>query len=349
MPRGELSMSLATRLIKTLLVPACAFAASMPAIADDISDFYRNKLVTLVIGTGPGGAYDIHGRLIGRHIFSHIPGQPKSVIQNIPGAGSIQAGNFIYSVAPQDGTVLGNILNTVPLVQILGQASSQFDAAKFQWIGNMTQEISIVVAWQTSGIKTIEDAQKGEVLMGATSPGTLGGMFPKIINQIAGTKFRVITGYKEAVAIDLAMERGEVQGRAGETWFGAKGTYGEWHRNGKINLLAQVGAKKAADLPTVPLLTDLAHDDNGRKLAELFTSPSIIGKPTVVGPQVPKERVAALRKAYAETMTDPAFLDDAEKIGLAPNPIGGADLEAAVKRIFETPQNLVDLARAAVE
>jgi tripartite-type tricarboxylate transporter receptor subunit TctC len=324
-------------------------AASATASADAISDFYRGKLVTLVIGTGPGGAYDIQGRLIGRHLFNHVPGQPKSVIQNIPGAGSIQAGNFIYGVAPQDGTVLGNILNTVPLVQILGQASAQFDAAQFQWIGNLTQESTIVVTWKTSGIATIDDAKKGEVLMGATSPGTLGGMFPKVINQVAGTHFRVINGYKEAVAIGLAMERGEVQGRAGETWFGAKGTYGEWYRDGKINILVQIGAKKAADLPTVPLLTDLARDDAGRKLADLFTSPSIVGKPTVVGPHVPTERVAALRKAYDETMTDKAFLDDAAKIGLVPNPIGGADLEKVVKNIFTTPKSLVDLARTAVE
>ena len=336
------------RLFGLAIGVALACTASS-ASADAISDFYRGKLVTLVIGTGPGGAYDIQGRLIGRHLFNHVPGQPKSVIQNIPGAGSIQAGNFIYSIGPQDGTVLGNILNTVPLVQILGQASAQFDAAQFQWIGNLTQESTIVVTWQTSGIKTIDDAKKGEVLMGATSPGTLGGMFPKVINQVAGTQFRVINGYKEAVAIGLAMERGEVQGRAGESWFGANGTYGEWYRDGKINILVQIGAKKAADLPTVPLLTDLARDEDGRKLAELFTSPSIIGKPTVVGPHVPTERVAALRKAYDETMTDPAFLDDAGKIGLVPNPIGGADLEKVVKNIFATPKSLVDLARAAVE
>jgi tripartite-type tricarboxylate transporter receptor subunit TctC len=330
-------------------VLSVGFGVAGPASADAVEDFYRGKQMTLVIGTGPGGAYDIHGRLIGRHIFRHIPGAPKSVIQNIPGAGSIQAGNFVYGVAPQDGSVLGNILNTVPLVQILGQATTQFDAAKFQWIGNMTQESSIVVAWHTSGIKTVDDAKQGEVLMGATSPGTLGGMFPKIINQIAGTKFRVITGYKEAVAIDLAMQRGEVQGRAGESWFGDKGSYGEWRREGKINILVQIGPKKAKELIDVPLLTEVARDDNGRKLAELFTSPSIVGKPTVVGPNVPKDRVEALRKAYAETMTDPAFLEDADKIGLAPNPIGGADLEAAVKRIFATPDNLVAMARGAIE
>lgn len=336
----------ATPVLAALLLSALSAA---PAAADAVEDFYRGKQMTLVIGTGPGGAYDIHGRLIGRHIFRHIPGQPKSVIQNIPGAGSIQAGNFVYGVAPQDGTVLGNILNTVPLVQIMGLASAQFDAAKFQWIGNMTQESSIVVTWATSGIKTVDDAKRGEVVMGATSPGTLGGMFPKIINQIAGTKFRVITGYKEAVAIDLAMQRGEVQGRAGESWFGDKGTYGEWRREGKIAILVQIGPRKAKELQDVPLLTEIARDEDGRKLAELFTSPSIVGKPTVVGPQVPADRVAALRTAYAETMTDPAFLEDAEKIGLAPNPIGGADLEAAVKRIFATPDNLVRMARAAIE
>jgi tripartite-type tricarboxylate transporter receptor subunit TctC len=341
-------MLMTVRMATATAVLFLGFAGASPASADAIADFYRGRQMMLVIGTGPGGAYDIHGRLIGRHLFGHIPGAPKGVIQNMPGAGSIQAGNYIYGVAPQDGTILGNILNTVPLVQILGPAKAQFDAAKFQWIGNMTQECTIVVTWHTSGIKTVADARRAEVVMGATSPGTLGGMFPKIINQIAGTKFRVITGYKEAIAIDLAMERGEVQGRAGETWFGSKGTYGDWRRDGKINILVQIGPK-SKDLADVPLLTELARDDNGRKLAELFTSPSIIGKPTVVGPGVPKERVAALRKAYDETMTDPTFIADAEKIGLTPNPIGGADMDAAVKRIFATPDNLVAIARKAVQ
>jgi tripartite-type tricarboxylate transporter receptor subunit TctC len=335
--------------VRIILAGLAFTVLATAAHADPIADFYRSKQVTLVIGTGPGGAYDIHGRLIGRHIFRHIPGQPKSVIQNIPGAGSIQAGNFVYGVAPQDGTVLGNILNTVPLVQILGQASTQFDAAKFQWIGNMTQESSIVVTWATSGIKTVEDAKRAEVVMGATSPGTLGGMFPKIINQIAGTKFRVITGYKEAVAIDLAMQRGEVQGRAGESWFGDKGTYGEWRREGKINILVQIGPKKARELADVPLLTEVARDEDGRKLGELFTSPSIFGKPTVVGPKVPADRVAALRAAYDETMKDPVFIEDAEKIGITPSPITGQELEALVQRIFATPDNLVQMARAAIE
>jgi tripartite-type tricarboxylate transporter receptor subunit TctC len=332
-----------------LALGCLSISLSRPASAGAVEDFYRGKQMTLVIGTGPGGAYDIHGRLIGRHIFRHIPGSPKAVVQNIPGAGSILAGNYIYGVAPQDGTVLGNILNTVPLVQVLGQAKVQFDSAKFQWIGNMTQEDTIVVSWHTSGIKTIADAKQAEVVMGATSPGTLGGMFPKIINQIAGTKFRVITGYKDAVAIDLAMERGEVQGRAGESWFGDKGTYGEWRRDGKINILVQIGPKRAKELQDIPLLTEIAPDDSGSQLAELFTSPSIIGKPTVVGPHVPQERVAALRKAYEETMADPAFLKDAEKIGLTPNPISGTELETVVKRIFATPHNLVELARKAVE
>ncbi|HTI86770.1 MAG TPA: hypothetical protein VL966_09200 [Alphaproteobacteria bacterium] len=330
-------------------VGAMLAVGTTAARADAIADFYKNKQVTLVIGTGPGGAYDIHGRLIGRHIFRHIPGPPRLVIQNIPGAGSIQAGNFVYGVAPQDGTVLANILNTVPLVQILGQASAQFDAAKFQWIGNLTQESTIVVTWASTGIKTVEDAKRSEVVMGATSPGTLGGMFPKIINQIAGTKFRVITGYKEAVAIDLAMQRGEVQGRAGESWFGDKGTYGEWRREGKINILVQIGPKKARDLADVPLLTEVARDEDGRKLAELFTSPSIFGKPTVVGPKVPADRVAALRKAYEETMKDPAFIEDCEKIGITPSPVTGQELEALVHHIFATPDNLVQLARTATE
>jgi tripartite-type tricarboxylate transporter receptor subunit TctC len=313
-----------------------------------VSDFYRNKLVMLVIGTGPGGAYDINGRLVGRHINRHIPGNPKLVIQNMPGAGSIQAGNYLYGVAPQDGTVLGNILNTVPLVQILGQAHAQFDAAKLQWIGNLIQEGTVAVAWHTANVKTIDDARRMELLVGATSPASLGGMYPKVLNKVAGTKFKVITGYKDATAIDLAMERGEVQGRAGQTWFGPNSTYGEWRRAGMIDVLVQIGPRKSAGLPDVPLMTELATTEDGSRLAELFTSPEIIGKPTVVGPGVAIERVEVLRKAYADTMNDPAFLADAKKAGVNVTPISGTDLTAIVRKLFDTPKNVIDEARVTV-
>lgn len=317
---------------------------------DPVEAFYKGKNVTLVIGAGPGGAYDIHGRLLGRHIWRHIPGQPKLIVQNIPGAGSVKAANYVYSVAPQDGSVLANILNTVPLVHTLGQVKTQFDPGKFQWIGNMAQEVYLVVVWHNAPAASIEEAKNAKVLMGSTSPGSLSGMYPRLLNQVLGTKFQPIAGYKEAVAIDLALERGEVHGRAGESWYGRKGTTWEWTRDGKAKIILQIGFRKVADLPEAPLLLDLVKDnEEKRKLVELFSSPAQFGKPTVVGPNVPKERVEALRAAYVKTMSDPEFLADAKMIGVMVQPVSGADLAQLTASFDKIPEALLAKARQMVE
>lgn len=317
---------------------------------ESVEAFYKGKNITLVIGTGPGGAYDIHGRLISRHLGKHIPGQPKLIVQNIPGAGSISAANHVTNVAPQDGSVLANILNTVPLVYALGQAKTQFDPAKLQWIGNMAQEVYIVLVWHTAPAQSIEAAKSAKVLMGSTSPGTLGGMYPRVLNEVLGAQFQPIAGYKEAVAIDLAVERGEVHGRAGESWYGQKGTTWEWMSSGKAKLILQIGFAKAPDLQDVPLLLDLVRDDaEKRQLVELFSSPARFGKPTVVAPGVPAARVAALRAAYAATISDPAFRGDAEKIGVDVQPVSGADLNKLAESFATISPELLARARRTVE
>lgn len=318
--------------------------------AESVADFYKGRNVTLIIGTGPGGAYDIHGRLISRHLGKHIPGTPKLIVQNMPGAGSIIAANHVFNVAAQDGSVLANILNTVPLVHALGQVKTQFDPAQFQWIGNMAQEVYLVLVWHTAPAQSIEEAKNAKVLMGSTSPGSLGGMYPRVLNDVLGTKFQPVAGYKEAVAIDLAVERGEVHGRAGESWYGQKGTTWEWMRAGKAKIILQIGFRKAPDLEDVPLLLDLVKDDaEKRRLVELFSSPARFGKPTVVGPKVPAERVAALRAAYAATMTDPEFLADAEKLGVDIQPVSGEDLGTLAASFATLPEDLLARARRTVE
>jgi tripartite-type tricarboxylate transporter receptor subunit TctC len=318
--------------------------------ADSVEAFYKGKNVTLVIGTGPGGAYDIHGRLISRHLGKHIPGAPKLIVQNMPGAGSVSAANHVYNVAPKDGSVLANILNTVPLVHALGQVTTQFDPAKFQWIGNMAQEVYLVLVWHTAPAQSIEAAKTAKVLMGSTSPGSLGGMYPRVLNDVLGTQFQPIAGYKEATAIDLAVERGEVHGRAGESWYGQKGTTWDWMRDGKAKIILQIGFKKASDLQDVPLLLDLVKDNpEKRQLVELFSSPAQFGKPTVVAPGVPAARVAALRAAYAQTMTDPAFIADAEKLGVDIQPVSGDDLNKLAESFAKIPADLLAKARKTVE
>lgn len=339
--------------MRSVLFAAALLYASSPVLAHSDGDaeaFYKGKSIILVIGTGPGGAYDTHGRLIGRHIGRHIPGQPKTIVQNIPGAGSVQAANHVFNIAPQDGSVLANILNTVPLVHALGQTKTQFDPAKFQWIGNMAQEVYLVLVWHTAPAQSIEQAKQVKVLMGSTSPGTLGGMYPRVMNDVLGTQFQPIAGYKEAVAIDLAVERGEVHGRAGESWYGQKGTTADWTRDGRAKVIAQIGFRKSSDFADAPLLLDLVKDDaEKRQLVELFSSPAQFGKPTVAGPQVPTARVETLRAAYAATMTDPEFRADAARIGVTIQPVFGADLAKLTESFAQIPQALLARARRTVD
>jgi tripartite-type tricarboxylate transporter receptor subunit TctC len=264
------------------------------------------------------------------------------------GSGSVQASTYATSIAPQDGTVLLNPLNSLPLVKVLGQINTPLDPAQFNWIGNLTADTGDIIISTTSPVKTVEDTKRIEVKMGATSPLALGGIYPKVMNRLLGTKFKIVTGYPGTAAVELALERGEVEGQAGGTWFKGQGVDYDWYQAGKIRVLVQIGYK-AADLPDVPLLTDLAQNGDDKKLLELFSSPFIIGKPTAVGPNVPPERIAALRQAYRTTLSDPAFLADAAKLGATIVPTSGDELTSLIKRVMGLPDDLVQRARGAIQ
>jgi hypothetical protein len=322
--------------------------ANGSALADSVADFYKGKQIRLIVGAGVGGVYDIYARLLSRHFGRYIPGNPSIMVQFMPGAGSAQASTYATQLAPQDGTVLLNPLNSLPLVKVLGQVNGSLDPAQFNWIGNMTADTGDVIVSTSSPVKTIEDAKRIEVKLGATSPLALGGFYPKLMNNVLGTKFKVVTGYVGTANVELAIERGEVEGQAGGTWFKGQGTDYEWYQAGKIRVLVQIGYK-AADLPDVPLLTGLAKNTDDRRLLELFSSPFVIGKPTAVGAEVPRERVEALRAAYQAMTADPAFLADAEKAGATIVPTGGEELANLVERVMGLPNELVQRARVAVQ
>jgi tripartite-type tricarboxylate transporter receptor subunit TctC len=315
------------------------------AMAQSATDFYKNRTITLVIGADPGGTYDPPGRLLARYLPKHIPGNPRMVVEDMPGAGSGLAANYLVGAA-QDGTVLAGFLGTIALAQALGQMKLQADLTKLQWIGNMAEQAEVVLVWHTAPATTIEDAKKTELLVGSPSPGTNTGMMPRILNHVLGTKFKVISGYGFA-SMDVAMERGEIHGQAGASWM-PRGKYADMVKNGQMRVLLQSGFRDPS-LGDVPLLQDLVdkNSENGQ-LIELFTSPGFIGKPTIAGPGVPKDRVALLRKAYQETMTDPAFLADADRIGVPIHPVSGEELQAVVKRIAELPPSRIAAAKAAL-
>jgi tripartite-type tricarboxylate transporter receptor subunit TctC len=319
-------------------------ASGMVAHADD---FYQKRQMVLLIGNNVGSDYDLSGRLVGRHITRHIPGAPLLVPQNMPGASSLIATNYLFNIAPQDGSVLGSALQSIPLRQAFGDDNVKFDAAKLQWIGNPATSPNVMVMWHTSPIKTLEDAMRQAVPMGATTPDAASGVEVALTNNVLGTKFQLVTGYK-GPQINFALEQGEVQGRSGQTWSGWKTSHPHWVKDGLIRPVLQIGLERAADLPDVPLMVDFAKTTDQRQILELFSAPVQIGRPLLVGPRVPAERVALLRTAFRETMADPTFLADAKQMNLDVSPVYGEALQTVVERMLATPPEVLAKAKEAM-
>lgn len=315
---------------------ACvALAPAAVAANTDAVPYYKDKVVTFYIGFPPGGGYDVPTRSFIRFLSDHLPGKPLIVPRNMPGAGSRTTAGYIYNIAPRDGTALGTIDQSIPLQQAMGE-KLQFDNAKFTWVGNLAAGINVVMTWHTSGVRTIEDARRREVTIGSSGSGS--ARQPKIMNNIIGTKFKIIPGY-QGNDIYVAMERGEVDGRT-NSWATVKAIVPDWLRDRKIHILVQVGLAKAPDLPDVPLLMDLAGNDEDRKILRLVSAQGAIGKPILSTPGLSRERVAMLRTAFDETIGDPNFLDEAKKLRFDLNPMSGAELQQLVRDVVATPPNL---------
>ncbi|MCZ6637729.1 MAG: tripartite tricarboxylate transporter substrate-binding protein [Alphaproteobacteria bacterium] len=314
-------------------------------MADAISDFYKGKTIRLNIGTAVGGSYDIHGRTVGRHIWRHIPGKPRLIVQNKQGAGSQITAGYVYGVAPQDGTVMAALLNTLPMRQAIGRTQNTFDITKFHWIGNITNDVAVVIVWNSSTkVRTIDDLRKTTVITGATSATALAATIPKAMNYALGTKFKVVAGYKGGRGIDMALEKGEVAARAGGSWSVTQAKYPHWIKANKFTVLAQIGSHRAKGLENVPILSELARNKDQRLILEFFSAAMDVGKPIAVGPKVPKARVKALRAAFDAMVKDAAFLADAKKLGLAISPVKGAALQKLVAKIVNSPPHIIKAA-----
>jgi tripartite-type tricarboxylate transporter receptor subunit TctC len=321
------------------LAAAILLAAVCSAAADD---FFKNKQVKLIVGADAGGSYDIHARLVARFLSQHIPGNPHILVQNMQGAGSINAANYVYGVAPQDGTVVAAVLQTLVHNQIFRDKSVKFDAARFQWIGNSTASVNVIATWHTSPVKTFKDAQQHPVVIGVTSAASSGGMEIALANNMLGTKFQPVTGYRGGNEIDIAIERGEVLGRAGQSWDGWKQTRPTWLKDKLLNVIVQIGQARAKDLPDIPLLTEVEEDREKRQIVALYSDGIALGRPLLVGPGVPAERVAILREGFRQTMSDPRFVDEAHRQGIELEPAFGEQLQSIVTRMLETPRDVID-------
>ena len=340
-------MSLSTRLHACAVLLVLS-AASLPstAAADAVADFYKGKTVNVLIGVGAGGEYDLQARLVARFLGKHIPGNPVVVPQNMTGAGGLKMANYLYDVAPKDGTYIGMIANSFPALQAVGTDGVQFDAAKFGWLGTMSATVETMAVWHTAGVQSIDDARKREIVAGASGKGAITYTLPAVMNEVLGTRFKIVTGYTGGNQINLAMERGEVQAR-NNTWSSWKATKPDWLRDKKISIIVQAGPR-AADL-NAPSLESLAKSDEDRQLIELIVSGTQLGRPLATTPGIPEDRLNALREAFAATMKDPEFLAEAKKLNFDVEPVLGDALHKVVVKVLSTPKSVAERARPILQ
>ena len=326
---------------------ALCLAASSAAQAQSPAEFYSGKSINLIISTGVGGGVDANARLVGRYLGNHVPGKPTILPRNMPGAGHLQATNYMYGQAPKDGSTIAAILPAFVLHQIIDGAGVQYDARDFPWLGASDVDNMNLYVWKTTGVESVADARTKEVLMGATGAGSYTILFPTLMNNLLGTKFKIVTGYKSTNEIHLAMQRGEVQGRAGNLFASLKSGNGDWLRDGSINLLVQMGAARDPEFPDVPLLHELATNDDDRRVLQLFEAEAALGKPFLTTPGIPADRLAVLRSAFEATMKDEGFLADARAMRIEVRPLKHDALKRIVDDIMNTPPELVAKAKAA--
>jgi tripartite-type tricarboxylate transporter receptor subunit TctC len=332
------------RALKLVLGSAAVVLALSPCQAQTVAEFYKGKPVDVYIGTSVGGGYDAYARILSRHIGKYMPGNPTFVPKNMEGGGGMRLANYLYNAATKDGTTIGIFNRGIGFDQLLGSKSSQFDATKFSWIGSTNNEISVCVAWHTTGVTKWEQVLTQELLVGASGPAADTFQFPKIANGVLGTKFKIISGYPGGNDIDLAMERGEVQGRCGWSWTAVKATHQPWLDQKKINILFQMALSKHADLPNIPLIVDLAKTDEERAIFKMIFARQVMAWPFAGPPGMPKDRADALRKAFMETMQDKDFLAEASKGNLDISPVPGEDIQKLVVDIYGTPAPVVQKA-----
>jgi tripartite-type tricarboxylate transporter receptor subunit TctC len=328
---------------------ALAALISPAALAETVEEFYRGKTITMYVGTGMGaGAVSAYPMAMAPIIRKYIPGNPNVVVSHMPGAGGIKAATFIESIAPQDGTAWGFITRGFMLAPLLKLPQANFQPQKFNWIGSPSRTVSMAVVWNAwTPVRSIHEAMQREVVVGATSIAQDTGIFPRALNRVLGTKFRIVTGYASVGSVDIAMERGEVQGKVGSTWKSLNsGPSARWVPDKIVSVVIQLGVRKAPDIPTdVPLGLDLAKTPEDRQVLEVLCAPSATGYPSFMGPGVPKERVEAIRAAYAATLKDPEYIETIQKGGLDIDPIGADELTDIVHGIYALPQAAVDRAR----
>jgi tripartite-type tricarboxylate transporter receptor subunit TctC len=319
-----------------------AINAIAPARADD---YFAGKEINLYVGSAPGGPYDAYGRLLARHLGRHLPGHPGVVVQNMPGASGRRLMGFIYNVAPRDGTAIATAQRALAFDPLMG-ADSRFDVDRVSWIGSANNETNVCMVWHTSPIRTLDDVKTREMVVGTSGPSSTDAIYPNVMNALFGTRFKVVGGYQAAAESNIAMERGEIDGRCGITWDTLVSLNADWLRDKKIRLLVQFAVDKNRELPDVPSVFDLAKTEEERQILALWAAPNKMGRPFFAPPDMAPARVELLRRAFDAAMQDPELVAEAARMQLAVAAITGEQVQALIRQVYATPKDVV--AKAAL-
>jgi tripartite-type tricarboxylate transporter receptor subunit TctC len=331
---------------------ACAqIANAQTASTQSVAQFYKGKTINIIVGSDVGGGYDLTARTVARHLVRHIPGEPAIVVQNRPGAGSIIASNYVYEIGPRDGTVIGAVQRPIPFQILFGDTGVRFDVRQMQWIGSPTKELGVVVGWHTSPHNSFADVFKTEMIVGGTGPTTDPELFPRAMNSILGTKFKVVGGYKGQAQMVLAMQREEIHGSGNWSFSDIEKGHPDWLTEKKVRLLLQLGLAKSPNpvLRDVPLILDVAHNAEQRSIFQVLMGMKTMGRPFFIAPGVPKDRADAIRIAFMKTMNDPAFLAEAEKTLGQIDPLSGPEMQKIITDVYALPADVISKAREAVK
>lgn len=341
-PIAVCSSHITGRRYRAVLAVTALLAMPGLALADPVADFYKGKMLTIYVGLSAGGGYDTNARLVGRHIGKYIPGNPNVSVRNMPGAGGLVMTNYVVNVAPKDGLHMGAPQRGVPMEPLLGHASkAQFDPLKMEWIGSVNSDTSVAIVHSRTGIKTWQDLRNRETIIAGTGVGTESVVVPYVLRNLMGLKYKVIAGFPGGSEMNLAMERGEVDGRGTFSYTSLKPHLKEWIESGKYRIVYQQGLRKHKDLPNVPLISEEAPTPELKRLFRVQFTAFELGRPLFVAPGVPKERVAALRKAFDEVVKDKTLLAEADKGGLEIDPVAAKEMIELLTEVYNTPKELI--------
>jgi tripartite-type tricarboxylate transporter receptor subunit TctC len=321
---------------------------ALPAHAEPIADFYKDHPLTLITGYSPGGGFDLYARIVANHLGKHIPGNPRIVVQNMPGAGSLRAASYLYNVAPKDGTVIA--LTRAPVIAPLvgGSHDGQFDETKFTWLGSGASDLTVCGLLGNPKVKTMADAAQVPFTIGGLGPGSDEDMYGKILKKLLGLKLQLVTGYPGGAELILAVERGELDGRCGWAYSSIKISKPEWIADKKIKILNVFALERSPELPDVPSIMEFVTNERHRQIFKFVLNSQTLGRPFVAPPNIPADRAAALRKAFEDTMMDPALLAEMKAKKLDVTPVSWQSIETLLKDLYSTPKDVVEETRAII-